>query len=150
MNIKILPLFLAATLMCASCSSTKKTSYSSAKKQTTKKAATKPKPAAATPAKPNQPVVTIREEKVQLVDSNATLFHYYVILGSFKDRNNAQGFQSTIAGEGYTSTILNSDAGFYRISVGGYDDEQAARNQIATIRASSSKYGDVWLLKVKQ
>ena len=91
--------------------------------------------------------VTVREEKVKPVDlPNETLYRYYVIIGSFKVIENARQFNTGLVKDGFTPVILRNENGLFRVSVGAFDDERAARSKIAKIRADSDKYDDVWLL----
>jgi cell division septation protein DedD len=91
--------------------------------------------------------VTVRTEKIKPVDtSDKTLYKYYVIIGSFKSVANAREYNVGLTKEGFTPAILENENGLFRISVGGYDDEKAARAKIAGIRATYEAHRDVWLL----
>ena len=91
--------------------------------------------------------ITVREEKVKPVDqSEETVYRYYVIIGSFKNLDNARKYRTDLVKDGFTPAILENENGLFRVSVGAYNDENAARLKIAGIRAAYEKYGDVWLL----
>ena len=90
--------------------------------------------------------VTVREEKVKVVDDEDVVFGYYVIIGSFKVVENARKFRSDITKEGFSAVILENENGLYRVSVGSFNDEQAARGKISQIRRNYERYKDVWLL----
>ena len=90
--------------------------------------------------------VTVREEKVKVIDDEDVVFGYYVIIGSFKIIENARNFKADVANEGFTPVILENDNGLYRVSVGSFNDERAARNKVNQIRNNYEKYNDVWLL----
>ena len=91
--------------------------------------------------------VTVRTEKVKPVDqSDKTLHRFYVIIGSFQNIENARQYRTDLTTEGFMPVILENENGLFRISVGGYDDENAARLKIAGIRAAYEDYKDVWLL----
>lgn len=92
--------------------------------------------------------VMVREEKVKSVDYSGTetIYRFYVILGSFEVLDNAKKFRTQLISEQFKPIILESEIGFYRVSVAAYNDEMAARNQINEIRNNYSKYSDSWLL----
>ncbi len=71
---------------------------------------------------------------------------YFVILGSFSYRNNAERFVQTLSAQGFSPVILLSETGFNRVSVNSYNDEVAARDRIQRIRDSYPEYHDLWLL----
>ena len=74
------------------------------------------------------------------------MYGFYVIIGSFRNIEYARKFTSDLTEEGFTPEILENENGLFRISVGGYDEESAARAKISGIRAAYKKYNDVWLL----
>ena len=92
--------------------------------------------------------VTVRTESVTPVDRSAsqTLFGFYVIIGSFRQIANARQYTNELTAKGFSPEILASENGLFRISVGGYNVENAARAQIAEIRARHAEHRDVWLL----
>ena len=71
---------------------------------------------------------------------------YFVILGSFSYRENAERFVQTLSDQGFSPVILLSETGFNRVSVHSFDDEIAARTRIQRIRESYPEYHDLWLL----
>ncbi len=75
---------------------------------------------------------------------------YFVILGSFSYKENAERFMRTLSNQGFSPVILLSETGFNRVSVNSYDDEVAARARIQRIRDSYPEYHDLWLLIRKQ
>ena len=119
-------------LMTASCKNTKKASQSALPHLTEDTSALD---------------ITVHTESVKLVDpSDRNMYEFYVIIGSFKIIENARKYQSDLLKEGFTPEILENEDGLFRISVGGYDEESAARAKIAGIRAAYKNYNDVWLL----
>ena len=91
--------------------------------------------------------ITVRSEKVKPIDqTDRTMYGYYVIIGSFKNTENARKYNTGLVKEGFTPVILENENGLFRISVGGYDEESAARIKIAGIRAAYENHRDVWLL----
>lgn len=97
---------------------------------------------------PKPAPVMVREEKVKTVDQSGaeTVFRYYVIIGSFQVLDNARSFRTQLIKEQFTPVILESEIGFFRVSVAAFNDEMAARNRIAQIRTNHQNYSDVWLL----
>ncbi len=75
---------------------------------------------------------------------------YFVIVGSFIHRDNAERFMGTLRGQGFSPVILMSETGFHRVSVDSYDLEVPARNRIRSIRNNYPEYHDTWLLIRKQ
>jgi len=97
------------------------------------------------------PEATDRIENVRQVDSQErTMYRFYVIIGSFRDIENARRNNIDLTRKGFTPVILENENGLFRISVGGYEDERAARARIANIRASYAEHRDVWLLIRRQ
>ncbi len=83
-----------------------------------------------------------REEDQATQDDNT----YFVIVGSFIERSNAENFMVTLRGQNFSPTILLSETGFNRVSVDSYQEEAPARRRIAHIRRNYPEYHDVWLL----
>ncbi len=75
---------------------------------------------------------------------------YFIIVGSFINKDNAERFMTTLRGQGFTPVILLSETGFHRVSVNSYEQETPARTRIQQIRTSFPDYHDTWLLIRKQ
>jgi cell division septation protein DedD len=91
--------------------------------------------------------ITVRTESVKPIDeTERTMYGFYVIIGSFRSVENARRECTSLVNEGFTPVILENENGLFRISVGGYDEENAARAKIAGIRAAYENHRDVWLL----
>jgi cell division protein FtsN len=130
MKIKTFSFMFVCVMLLCSCKTTKKTTE--------------------TPTLPefnSKTEITVRTESVKPIDpSERTMYGYYVIIGSFRNVTGARQTGSDLVSKGFTPTILENEDGLYRISVGGYDEENAARTRIAGIRAAYEEHGDVWLL----
>ncbi len=87
-----------------------------------------------------------RSEDKALQEANT----FFVILGSFIQRSNAERFMETLRTQGFTPTILISETGFHRVSVHSYNEETIARARVRYIRDNFPEYHDVWLLIRKQ
>ena len=90
--------------------------------------------------------VTVRTESVKPVDQSEILYDYYVIIGSFREISNARQYNIDLVAKGFSPVTLASENGFFRVSVGGYNAENAARAKIADIRTKHREHRDVWLL----
>lgn len=96
--------------------------------------------------------VVVKEESVSVINANANdvMYKYYVIVGSFKEKANAETFIVKLKQTGFnTPVILKSDAGFFRVSVFSSDSEREARTKVGYIRSYYTEYNDVWLLIAK-
>jgi cell division protein FtsN len=71
---------------------------------------------------------------------------FFVIVGSYSSLENANKFRTTLIGEGFNPVIVQSETGFYRITVDSYTNESAARTRLMQIRQNYPQYGDSWLL----
>ena len=132
MKIRTFFFIIVCTLMVCSCQSSKRTMQ---------------RDLAPAVEENSQTEVTVRTESVKPVDqTDKTLYRYYVIIGSFSILDNARKQKTEMAKKGFTPEILENENGLYRISVGGYNDENAARSKIAGIRATYEEHADVWLL----
>ena len=132
MKTRFFSIIAVCALLICSCKSTKTTTQSSSPYLTEENSKTE---------------ITVRTESVKLVDpSERTMYRYYVIIGSFSKIEGARTWKADMAKKGFTPEILENENGLYRVSVGGYDDESAARSKIAGIRAAYKDHSDVWLL----
>lgn len=71
---------------------------------------------------------------------------FFVILGSFRVIENANGFKAKLEREGFNPVILLSETGLNRVSVNSYSREPDARQRVMQIRRSYPEYYDAWLL----
>ena len=71
---------------------------------------------------------------------------FFVILGSFSQKENANRFKSQLAQQGFKPFILLSETGNLRICVNSYKEEGAARSRVMSIRTNYPNYSDAWLL----
>ena len=132
MKTKIFSFIIVCALLTGSCKVTKKIAQGSSPYTTEENSMTD---------------ITVRTESVKPVDqSDAAVYGFYVIIGSFRSIENARQYNVDLVRKGFTPSILESESGLFRISVGGYDVENAARARIANIRATYEDHNDVWLL----
>jgi len=91
------------------------------------------------------------EEKLVPVNNESLDPHrFFVIIGSFRNPENAKQHQAQISKDKFTSVILKNDAGLYRVSVMATDDVEKARDEVRRIRRTFPLYDDTWLLIQKK
>lgn len=90
---------------------------------------------------------TFQKESLQAIEGELKTFS--VVIGSFKDRNNATGLKTAYEAKGYTCAIaMNTEKQMYRVIVGSFNN----KNDAADLRDSvKEKHGltDAWLLEKK-
>ena len=145
MKTRLFSIIAVCALLICSCKSTKTTTQSSSPDMTEKSP-----PTETTRVREFEQMAEVRvsTESVKLVDApEKTMYRYYVIIGSFRLIEGARTWKADMVRKGFNPEILENESGLFRVSVGGYDDERAARSQIANIRATyKEEHGDVWLL----
>ncbi|MCU0412920.1 MAG: SPOR domain-containing protein [Ignavibacteriaceae bacterium] len=95
----------------------------------------------------------IKEVEEKLVANNNKLpnpHHYFVIIGSFRNPDNAKKYQEQILKNGFNSEILKNEAGLYRVSVMATNETREAMKEIRRIRSVFPEYYDTWLLIQKK
>ena len=92
------------------------------------------------------PIVEVQEKLVPVQDVPVDPHVYFVIIGSFRNLNNARNYQEQIVKDGFTPVLLRNEEGLYRISIKSTDDILTARSEILRIRSQFAKYEDTWLL----
>ena len=95
-----------------------------------------------------KPVVS-KEENVTMTHGDV-LKRYNVIVGSFSNVDNAVKLQAKLNGMGYHSIIMKNDAWMSRVSIAGFDEEEAAREELLKVREQYPEFADAWLLISKQ
>jgi cell division protein FtsN len=73
-------------------------------------------------------------------------YQYFVIIGSYRNKNNAENFKQIMIAKGFVPVVLLSETGLHRVSVNSYLDEQQARERIMQIRRNFPEHSDTWLL----
>ncbi len=99
---------------------------------------------------PEPPEILVVEERFTFEKKEDKESHdqntYFVILGSYSYKDNAERFMRTLSAQGFSPVILLSETGFHRVSVNSYDNETDARTRIQRIRNGYPEYHDLWLL----
>ena len=97
-----------------------------------------------------EPDIPVREERFSFTQETDRISQqnntFFVVMGSFQNRDNAEGFSETLRGLGFTPTILLSETGFHRVSVNSFLSEDNARSRVLQIREEFPDYADTWLL----
>lgn len=154
---QLLILVFAATVMMVSCKSSKKATtspYKPASEESTTttqpKVFTIPDTKTTTSVAKNEPTVPVRKESFTFTQpQDNTKNGFFIIVGSFSSMENAKNFRQTLISEGFSPIIVQSETGFYRVTVDSFNNETDARRRLLQIRESFPKYADTWLL-IKQ
>lgn len=134
----IIFIIIASVLVTSSCAGTNKR----LRKSKNKKPVTENVVSAETAA----PIREVEEKLVPIENVLPDPHRYFVIIGSFRNPENARKYQDQIRKEGFNTDVLRTEAGLYRISVMATDDINAARSEIRRIRDRFTVYSDTWLL----
>lgn len=101
------------------------------------------KPANETVVVDNSDNVSVRQERVTLIDG-AGLKNFSVVVGSFTLKANAEGLQQRLKNAGNQAQIVkNEERNMYRVVVSTFDNKNEAVNSRNAFRAT---YPDAWLL----
>ncbi len=124
-----------------------------------KVAAPTPPPPPATPVvepevkkeepKPELPEVKeVKEEQFEIAEGEEKdLLKYHVVVGSFKNKINAQNLQNKLIQEKNKALIVINEIGMYRVLIASYETYEQARYKRKTLMTA---YPGVWLLVQKQ
>jgi cell division septation protein DedD len=137
-------LLIVAIIFTASCAGTNKSlrnSRNKDKENTVKGTSIKKTLMPAGPIKEVEEKLVSNDEK-----EDPSPQKYFVIIGSFKDPENAKEHLTIVKKDGFKPVILKNDAGLYRVSVMATDDITDARNEVRRIWAKFPKYSDTWML----
>jgi len=136
-----------------SCKTTKKTANSAYEPATSEtgtstKIFTVPQTTATTTVStPSEPAYNTRQEAITFVESkDQNLNSYFIIIGSFSSLDNARNFRQSLIVEGFTPVIVQSETGFYRVTIDSFSSETQARSRLLQVRRDYPKYSDTWLL----
>jgi cell division protein FtsN len=146
MNSKIVLLAIIVVLIISSCASMRRGSSRFDSSESLYVKENEPPKVAVAEDKKMEPAIVVRQEKVTPVEHTGPGYDYYVIVGSFQVLDNARRFRTDLIEEGFTPIMLESEEGFFRVSVAAFNDELAARERLGEIRRMHEKYNDVWLL----
>jgi len=105
------------------------------------------RPATQTRVVDNSDNVSVRQERVQLING-AGLRNFSVVVGSFGLQTNAEGLQQQLRDGGYNAQIVKNEANnMFRVIATTFDNKIDAVNSRDQIRGSKyNPKGDAWLL----
>lgn len=69
---------------------------------------------------------------------------YFLIAGSFKDRENALKLSTLASGKGYEAEIFPADNGFFRVSLSSFSSHEEAEGEMGRVKAD---FPEIWVLK---
>jgi cell division protein FtsN len=106
---------------------------------------------------PERAVEVVSDTQIRAVEERFTFtrdqdkdlhdqYQYFVIIGSFRNKNNAENYKQEMIAKGFVPVILLSETGLHRVSVNSYRQEAQARERIMQIRQSFPEHTDTWLL----
>jgi len=106
------------------------------------------------PEKESAPVVVEPEKEVTRTEvfsvvegeSDSDLKTYHVVIGSFKNQDNAKRLQARMRPD-YKPIIVINEHGMYRVLLASYDDYASAKQKINDIK---SQFADAWVLVQKK
>lgn len=116
--------------------------------------APEPEPVKEVPVEvPQEPVVEEQEKAIVTRTESFTMpegqdtqvmnRNFHIVVGSFRNKSNADGLQATLRSEGYSPAIVVNEQGMYRVLIVSCDNYQEARAQLSSIR---SRFADAWVL----
>ena len=71
---------------------------------------------------------------------------YNIIVGSFKDFNNAKGMLNKLSGQGHDPKIMEASNGYYRVAIHTTNDAAIASDKLSEIRQTEG-FESAWMLK---
>ena len=71
---------------------------------------------------------------------------YYLVAGSFKRLENAQRLKTTLLNDGYNPQILQTDNGYFRVTLSSFDSRNIAIRELERIRKGLNR--TVWILSI--
>lgn len=102
---------------------------------------------------PVEEPIIVKEEEVEVIEEEKPpvkpTYDFFVIIGSFKNSENADRYKAVMADKGFNPVLLSTDSGFLRVAIEQTNSEVDARTFIKSIRDNYPEHKDVWLLKKK-
>lgn len=106
-------------------------------------------PKTVTPATVETPSVTIRKERVSVLEgeNSNNLKRYSVVIGSFQNPTNAKSLREKMTAKGYNAVLAKNEMGMLRVIVSSFDTrEEAAASRDAIKSRFAPEYKDAWIL----
>lgn len=94
---------------------------------------------------------SVKEESIKVIESKNQNSNgkFFVIIGSFKNLQNARNLSNEVMSKGYLPSIMENEQGMYRVAIFNATDEDTARTKIKEIATNNPEYLGIWLLKKK-
>ncbi len=100
-----------------------------------------------TPSAVADTTVRTRSERINAVDGNDDLLKSFnVIVGSFKQRTNAQSLCERLRADGYPAVLAQNAQGMYRVVACSFDNRAAAVEGRQNLQARYPQFTDAWFL----
>lgn len=145
-------LLIGGMASCKSSQSAYKAAYEKAQEKKIEEPAPAPaaeQPVVTTPSTTTATTTPVREqsERINAVDGNdALLKEYNVIVGSFRQRLNAQSLCERLREDGYPAILAQNAAGWYRVVACSFDNRPAAVQAREALQARYPQFTDAWFL----
>lgn len=91
----------------------------------------------------------VQVEKVTGVTESdvAGLKRWNIVVGSFKNKTNAEGLKAQMIEAGYPAILAQNTQGMYRVIVASFNDRESAAEKRNQIREKyAPRFNDIWLL----
>lgn len=91
----------------------------------------------------------VQVEKVTGVTESdiAGLKRWNIVVGSFKNKTNAEGLKTQMTEAGFPSILAQNAQGMYRVIVASFNDRESAAQKRNQIREKyAPRFNDIWLL----
>ena len=146
-------LLIAGMASCKSSQSAYKAAYEKAQEKKIEEPVSAPTPVVEQPVETTtstvEPAAPVREqsERLNVVDSDgASLKEFNVIVGSFRQRLNAQSLCERLRKDGYPAILAQNAEGWYRVVACSFDNRPAAVQARNALQAKYPQFTDAWFL----
>ena len=146
-------LLIAGMASCKSSQSAYKAAYEKAQEKKIEEPVSAPAPVVEQPVETTtstvEPAAPVREqsERLNVVDSDgASLNEFNVIVGSFRQRLNAQSLCERLRKDGYPAILAQNAEGWYRVVACSFDNRPAAVQARNALQAKYPQFTDAWFL----
>lgn len=83
--------------------------------------------------------IAVEKEPVTAIAQQAETASFYVIVGSFKEKHNAEELVASLSAQGYPAQIINDNSGFDKVSIEGFSNRVEAVQAMRAYQLSVSK-----------
>lgn len=146
-------MLIAGMASCKSSQSAYKAAYEKAQEKKIEEPVSAPAPvveqSVETTTSAVEPAAPVREqsERLNVVDSDgASLKEFNVIVGSFRQRLNAQSLCERLRKDGYPAILAQNAEGWYRVVACSFDNRPAAVQARNALQAKYPQFTDAWFL----